>query len=397
MNTKNDKAFKVFHLKTDKSLSIYIDSKNSKVYQARIYIPKQRRYITRSTKTNDVRLAEERAFSIYQELVVNREVRTRSPNKETFEYWCKKFLAYRKTHREMKHSNFLNLQSKINKLSEVIGDRNIKDIRNDDLELFYKTNKGQSNNTKNKYISMATSVFKFAHSERAVDYIPTFRSFRTKSRDNPRPAFSFDKNNDEYQKLLDAILEHRDRGTEVMGHPITNELYFVVMFLIHAFVRPTTSELFSIKHKDIQKSKEDVNSLEIRIADGKTGYRISNSTRFLVGVYKRLQDENMNAKPNHYILMPDNQNRNTVKRIFQEQFRFVVTNAELFLDENNQKRTLYSLRHTAIQMRLVLSGGKINLLALAQNCGTSVEMIERYYARYLPRSKEIIENLQSFK
>ena len=397
MNTKNDKAFKVFHLKTDKSLSIYIDSKNSKVYQARIYIPKQRRYITRTTRTNDVRLAEERAFSIYEELLNNREVRTKAPNKETFDYWCKKYLHFRKTHREMKHSNFLNLQSKINKLSEVVGDRNIKDIRNDDLELFFKANKGQSNNTKNKYISMASSVFKFAHSERAVDYIPTFRSFSTKSRDNPRPAFSFDKKNDEYQKLLDAILEHRDEGTEVMGHPITNELYFVVMFLTHGFMRPTTSELFSIKHKDIQKSKEDVNSLEIRIADGKTGYRISNSTRFLVGAYKRLQDENKNAKPSDYIFMPDNPNRNSVKRIFQEQFRFVVTNAELFFDENKQKRTLYSLRHTAIQMRLVLSGGKINLLALAQNCGTSVEMIERYYARYLPRSKEIIENLQSFQ
>lgn len=74
MNTKNDKAFKVFHLKADKSLSIYIDSKNSKVYQARIYIPKQRRYITRSTRTNDVRLAEERAFSIYEELLNNRKV-----------------------------------------------------------------------------------------------------------------------------------------------------------------------------------------------------------------------------------------------------------------------------------------------------------------------------------
>jgi len=396
MNTKNDKAFKVFHLKTDKSLSIYIDSKNSKVYQARIYIPKQRRYITRSTRTNDVRLAEEKAFSIYQELLNNHEIRAKAPNKETFDYWCKKFLTYRKTHREMKHSNFLNLQSKINKLSEVIGDRNIKDIRNDDLELFFKANKDQSNNTKNKYISLATSVFKFAHTERAIDFIPAFRSFTTKSRDNPRPAFSFDKKNDEYQKLLDAILEHRDRGSVVMGHQITNELYFVVMFLTHGFMRPTTSELFAIKHKDIKKSEEDVDSLEIRIKNGKTGYRITNSTSFLVDIYKRLKEMHGDTKLDDYIFMPNNFNRDTVKRIFQEQFRFVVQSAELFFDENNQKRTLYSLRHTAIQMRLVLSGGKINLLALAQNCGTSVEMIERYYAKYLPRSKEIIQNLQSF-
>jgi len=65
-------------------------------------------------------------------------------------------------------------------------------------------------------------------------------------------------------------------------------------------------------------------------------------------------------------------------------------------DDSEQKRTLYSLRHTAIQMRLIKSGGKVNILWLAKNCGTSVEMIERYYAKYLPRSKEIRENLQTF-
>ena len=159
---------------------------------------------------------------------------------------------------------------------------------------------------------------------------------------------------------------------------------------------PQPVNLFSIKHKDIKKSEEDVDSLEIRIKNGKTGYRITNSTSFLVDMYKRLKEMHGDTKLDDYIFMPNNFNRDTVKRIFQEQFRFVVQTAELFFDENNQKRTLYSLRHTAIQMRLVLSGGKINLLALAQNCGTSVEMIERYYAKYLPRSKEIIQNLQSF-
>jgi hypothetical protein len=58
--------------------------------------------------------------------------------------------------------------------------------------------------------------------------------------------------------------------------------------------------------------------------------------------------------------------------------------------------TIYNLRHTAICMRLVLSEGKVNIYTLAKNAGTSVEQIERFYARNLPISAELVRNLQSF-
>ena len=58
--------------------------------------------------------------------------------------------------------------------------------------------------------------------------------------------------------------------------------------------------------------------------------------------------------------------------------------------------TLYSLRHTAICMRIINSEGKVNIFNLAKNAGTSVDQIERFYARFLPLSKEMAKNLQSF-
>ncbi len=45
-------------------------------------------------------------------------------------------------------------------------------------------------------------------------------------------------------------------------------------------------------------------------------------------------------------------------------------------------RSLYSLRHTAITFRLIF-GGNIDLLTLARNARTSVEMIEKFYASTL--------------
>jgi hypothetical protein len=42
------------------------------------------------------------------------------------------------------------------------------------------------------------------------------------------------------------------------------------------------------------------------------------------------------------------------------------------------ERTIYSVRHTAICMRIILSQGKVNIFNLAKNAGTSVDQIERF-------------------
>ena len=43
--------------------------------------------------------------------------------------------------------------------------------------------------------------------------------------------------------------------------------------------------------------------------------------------------------------------------------------------------SVYCRRHTAICMRIILSQGRVNIFNLAKNAGTSVEQIERFYAR----------------
>jgi hypothetical protein len=39
---------------------------------------------------------------------------------------------------------------------------------------------------------------------------------------------------------------------------------------------------------------------------------------------------------------------------------------------------------------------KVNIFNLAKNADTSVEQIERFYAKHLPLSREMAKNLQSF-
>jgi len=74
-----------------------------------------------------------------------------------------------------------------------------------------------------------------------------------------------------------------------------------------------------------------------------------------------------------------------------------LTQAGLELDVHTGKaHSIYSLRHTAICMRIVNSQGRVNIFTLAKNAGTSVDQIERFYARHLPMSKDLWKNLQSF-
>ena len=98
-----------------------------------------------------------------------------------------------------------------------------------------------------------------------------------------------------------------------------------------------------------------------------------------------------------FIFLPRYENCSTPKQIIQRQFNALLQRCQLKEDRySNSVHTVYSLRHAAICMRIILSQGEVNIFNLAKNAGTSVDQIERFYARHLPLSREMAINLQSF-
>ncbi|WP_244505556.1 hypothetical protein [Methyloceanibacter stevinii] len=61
-------------------------------------------------------------------------------------------------------------------------------------------------------------------------------------------------------------------------------------------------------------------------------------------------------------------------------FNGILRRSKLKLDREGNKRTAYSLRHTYICMRLIEGA---DIYALAKNCRTSVEMIQKFYAAHI--------------
>ncbi len=390
-------------------LYLYKDPKNSPNYQIRIRHPILRKNLVKSSRTDNLYEAKEFAKGYYLNLSRTGDL-TKTPLEQTFKYWCKKYLKHLENTKSLKPSSisvdYSRLLSKESGMCSVFGDVDVNKITNDHLSRFFERRDAQlghdetqslSDNTKNKYVSLLKTVLRFIVIENGLTRIPELITYKQNKQDNPRPSFNFDKKNDEYKMLLTGIRTSIDEKDVVRYQPITDDLYDVVMFLVHGFLRPTVSEVFSIRFKDIKVIDDgETKTLQIQINNGKTGFRITNSTDVLVERYQIIKERNPEYDPNDFIFMKDYKNRVTVSRIFQKQFQHILKKYNLENDEFGQTRSLYSCRHLAIQMRLVRSGGKINILWFAKNCGTSVEMIERFYAKYLPNDKEVIRNLQSF-
>lgn len=282
------------------------------------------------------------------------------------------------------------------------GDMDVRNLRTNTYQ-DYITDLGKkrpdlSSSSKNTLMAAFRNVMKIARDEGVIDNVPATPRARVK--DNPRPFFRFSplvaKEDDAYQKLLKAVKEMGGQGVQVRGFVVDDEFYDLLLFLTHSFVRPIMSELYAIKHSDVTVA-DDPRRLIVTVRDGKTGFRAANTMEAAVSVYDRIKKRYPAAKPDDYIFYPRWDNRTTASSMVQRLFNEVLRKSGLETDSVTGKtHTLYSLRHTAICMRIINSHGKVNIFNLAKNAGTSVDQIERFYAKYLPLSKEMAKNLQSF-
>jgi hypothetical protein len=287
-------------------------------------------------------------------------------------------------------------------LMRHFGPRDVRELTTRDYFQFMnelaKKRPDLSTSTRNLLSATFRNVLKVARDEGLIDEVPA--TPRTRQKDNPRSFFRFyplvPQKRDRYKLLLDTARKMAAEGLTIRGVTVTDEFYDMILFVTHSFVRPTVTELYALRHNDIE-IVDQPKRLHVTIRNGKTGYRVANTMPGAVSVYERIRKRYPNAKREDYIFLPQYLNRSTAARLFQRQFNAALERAGIKHDPfTSTDHTVYSLRHTAICMRIILSEGQVNIFNLAKNAGTSVEQIERFYARNLPLSAEMAKNLQSF-
>ncbi len=201
----------------------------------------------------------------------------------------------------------------------------------------------------------------------------------------------------EYDLVCKRADELAKKKTAVQGITITNEMKYLIQFMVNSFIRP--SDLRVLKHKHINHMKDGKTEwLELTHPATKTNANAVQAMPVSVHIYRNLMDYRKTAKlkttPNDFVFFPEfnEKQRNKVMQVVAKLFKRIV--AETGIEETTDKKlTLYSLRHTAIMLRLTL--GQVDTLSLARNARTSQAMIDKFYAAHLT-TDQVRKQLHAF-
>jgi hypothetical protein len=108
---------------------------------------------------------------------------------------------------------------------------------------------------------------------------------------------------------------------------------------------------------------------------------------------KKISESRGYSDDEDYLFLPEVHNRVIAGRLISMHFNKILLHTDLKTGSKGQSRSLYSLRHSSIMFRLLYGQG-IDLLTLARNARTSVQMIEEFYASEL-KSEMNVGMLQS--
>ncbi len=385
-------------------LKIYLTNA-SKYWQVRCFFKSRVR--TQSLRTTNKREAIARAKSFYEQLVGSYYAEKMAWQSDAspvhqFDTLVERVILIerdRVARGELAEMTFRANASRLRQYwSPLLGNKRIQDITHYDIvqAVGVLSRRGISSVSLAQYLQSLRLVFKLAYAEQLISHIPTFPSIRKHT--TPRGAF----NVTEYRQLVTTAkrlaklqdmkpVTHRDRagGIYTKTASVPKEVAWMIRFMVNGFMRP--SDIIHIKHKHVEIVRGEHTYLRLTLPETKRHNTPIVTMRPAVGTYARLrvhmQSQHM-ADADDYLFLPAVRNRSAAGRILAQYFSQVLDAAGLKKGQVGQTRTMYSLRHTAIMFRLLYGKG-IDLLTLARNSRTSVQMIEKFYASQLTAEMNI--------
>lgn len=268
--------------------------------------------------------------------------------------------------------------------------------------VFFLASKNIKPITIKQYLGLLKRILSCAVIEGFIDNLPIFP--KTKGKSLPRASLAVEQ----YRKVIVTAkllsqlsittdqVSHRNRanGLYIKNGPIPQEMVGLIRFMTNTFLRPVDIKLLQHKHIEVVEGKQCYLRINLPETKSHTGQIVS--LRAAVGIYRNLKNKAIKrgyGDENDYVFFPEIKNRQKAIQIISYLFNRILNKCGLYDASDGQKRSLYFLRHTAITFRLIYGQG-IDLLTLARNARTSVEMIEKFYASNL-KAEMNVELLQS--
>lgn len=370
----------------------------------------------RSTRTAEKLRATEAAKIFYEELLLrlrkegDSEIHRldRTQQKEPSELYRFQSVAAkalegergRMLRGEVSLQAFKALRNRMNlQINPVLGLLDIRTLKHENLSRFVDVlvKRNVSSITISQYLQSIRMVFKFALINQWIDQMPPFPKIRLSSQ--PRGGFTLS----EYLTLLKTArrlsalsqekkpVTHRSRagGIFTRTESVPKEMFWVIGFMVNSFLRPT--DLKFIQHKHVEIVRGENLYLRLTLPETKRHKAQIVTLRPAVRIYQslcRYAESSACAGPDDYLFLPQVADRDAACMVLSMHFNKILNVTGLKQGELGQMRSLYSLRHTAIMFRLLYGKG-IDLLTLARNARTSVQMIEEFYASNLTAEMNI--------
>lgn len=242
-------------------------------------------------------------------------------------------------------------------------------------------------------------VLKHAEGLGWISHVPSLdMPYKSQTKREHRAWFS----PEEYIQLYTATGQKAKDGGRPGWKERYADLHDMVLFLGNSGLRP--DELFRLEVRDVAiewdpATKADILSIDVRGKTG-TGYCVTmpgavepfrrvlaRRTKELknppkVWARRKRSDKPAAHRPEPVKVEPRELRPTDLlfPRYDRDSFNAILHELGLKYDRNGRVRTLYSLRHTYISMRL-MDGATI--VQVANNCRTSMEMIQNFYAVHL--------------
>ena len=244
------------------------------------------------------------------------------------------------------------------------------------------------------YIAQLRKVLRYLVEKDIIQQMPLFPKMKVTQK--PRGAFTVT----EYATVLRQAKVLRNH-VFVWNKPDTRfhikpvyrsmplEMNWLIRFMVYTFLRP--GDIRQLKNKHIEIISGKFNYLRLTPPEIKRHKAPTVSLPQAVNIYKTVlkhQTAQGFGGPEDYVFFPEEKNRMRALNTIGWLFNWIMNSLGLKAGPHGADRSFYSLRHTAITFRLIF-GGNIDLLTLARNARTSVEMIEKFYASTLSAEMNI--------
>ena len=279
------------------------------------------------------------------------------------------------------------LLRRTNGLLDYFGNRDVNTITANDIDRFFEqlplNNKPLTTSYINKHKNLLKRILDSANRTDIV--YPKFRGKKSE----PRGYFNYE----EYKTLLSEI--KKLNGVSYTAHNgseylITEEMLHFVIFMVGSMLRPTVSEVYSLRYEDIEVKKlKDKEYLEFAI-NRKNRKMIVQTLPTSFYAFRDMKKMRPDHKESDYLFAPQYEDRRTAMRYMSNMFAQILRESKMKKGRLGEERTLYSLRHTSLIFNL--SQPNVDLLDIARRADTSMKMIQDYY---YPQS-QLDEKLSDF-